>query len=188
MARVKSEDKRNAILNAAVRVFAKQGLSAPTSLIAKEAMVANGSFFTYFDTKITLFNSLYLALKAEMASAAIESIPSDANIRDKSLVAWTNWTGWAVENRDKRKVLTLLASCDDLTPNSIEEGHQQMASLALLLNQARSNGFLKDEPMPLVVSLMNALAEATMDFMIKDSENAQSHCKTGFDAMWQMIS
>lgn len=42
--------------------------------------------------------------------------------------------------------------------------------------------------MPLVVALMNALAEATMDFMIKDSENAQSHCKTGFDAMWQMIS
>lgn len=187
MARVKSEDKRIAILSAAVRVFAKQGLSAPTSLIAKEAGVANGSLFTYFDTKVTLFNSLYLELKDEMATAALSSIPTEADIRDQCLVAWKNWTGWAVANRDKRKVLTLLASSDDLTPHTIEDGHQKMAQLARLLNTARAEGSLKDQPMPLVVALMNALAEATMDFMIKDSVHAQSHCEAGFNAMWQMI-
>ena len=43
MARPKSEDKRNAIMEAATRVIAAQGLGAPTMKIAEEAGVANGS-------------------------------------------------------------------------------------------------------------------------------------------------
>jgi AcrR family transcriptional regulator len=34
-----------------------QGLSAPTASVAKEAGVANGSLFTYFETKTDLSTS-----------------------------------------------------------------------------------------------------------------------------------
>ncbi|RYD40674.1 MAG: TetR/AcrR family transcriptional regulator, partial [Verrucomicrobiaceae bacterium] len=51
MARPKSNDKRAAIMDAAVRVIVAQGLSAPTATIAKEAGISNGSLFTYFETK-----------------------------------------------------------------------------------------------------------------------------------------
>ena len=40
MARPRSEDKRNALLAAAVRVFAEDGINAPTARIAKVAGVA----------------------------------------------------------------------------------------------------------------------------------------------------
>jgi AcrR family transcriptional regulator len=43
--------------------------------IAKEAGVANGSLFTYFEAKADLFNQLYLELKAEMASATLKNHP-----------------------------------------------------------------------------------------------------------------
>ena len=49
MARPKSDDKRDALVAAAARVIAAQGLSAPTAVIAKEAGVSNGSLFTYFE-------------------------------------------------------------------------------------------------------------------------------------------
>jgi hypothetical protein len=39
-----------------------------------------------------------------------------------------------------------------------------------------------------VASIMNALAEATMDFMIQDPANAKKHCKAGFDAFWRAIA
>ena len=81
MPRPKSDEKRNAILEAATRVIVSQGLSAPTAGIAKEAGIANGSLFTYFATKAGLFNHLYLALKAEMASAALKGPPEDAEPR-----------------------------------------------------------------------------------------------------------
>jgi AcrR family transcriptional regulator len=63
MPRPKSDEKRSAILEAATRIIVTQGLSAPTAGIAKEAGVANGSLFTYFETKTDLFNELYLELK-----------------------------------------------------------------------------------------------------------------------------
>jgi AcrR family transcriptional regulator len=65
MARPRSEDKRDAIMSAAIKAIAVQGLSAPTSLIAKEAGVSNGSLFTYFETKADLLNQLYCELRAD---------------------------------------------------------------------------------------------------------------------------
>jgi AcrR family transcriptional regulator len=41
-------------------------------VIAREAGVANGSLFTYFETEADLFNELYLEPEAGMASAALE--------------------------------------------------------------------------------------------------------------------
>jgi len=59
-ARPKSEDKRNAILDAATRLFAERGLTAaPTSEISKQAGIAEGTLFTYFKTKDDLINALY---------------------------------------------------------------------------------------------------------------------------------
>jgi hypothetical protein len=37
-------------------------------------------------------------------------------------------------------------------------------------------------------TLMNAVAESTMEFMTQDPANAKKHCKTGFEALWRMIS
>ena len=76
-AKAKSDEKRSAILEAATRIIVMQGLSAPTAGIAKEAGVANGSLFTYFETKTDLFNQLYLELKMEMASATMKNLPSE---------------------------------------------------------------------------------------------------------------
>ena len=73
---------------AATRVIVKQGLGAPTALIAREAGVANGSLFTYFETKAELFNQLYLELKTQMASAALEGLPADAELRAQFACVW----------------------------------------------------------------------------------------------------
>ena len=52
MAKSKSEDKRNALLSAAVQVFAEPGLAAPTAAIMSAAGIAEGSLFTYFKTGV----------------------------------------------------------------------------------------------------------------------------------------
>src|ERR1700689_907423 len=101
MARPKSDEKRSSILEAATRVIFTHGLSAPTAMIAQEAGVANGSLFTYFETKADLFNQLYLELKAEMASAALEGLPVKAELRDQIFHIWVNWMDLAVSNPQK---------------------------------------------------------------------------------------
>jgi AcrR family transcriptional regulator len=188
MARPKSEDKRNAIMSAATRVIVTQGLSAPTAVIAREAGVANGSLFTYFETKAELFNELYLELKAGMASAALEGLPAKAALRKQFQHVWSNWTRWAMAHPDQRRALALLGVSDDLTPASREAGHRTMADIAEMMERCRANGPLRDAPMAFVAALMNSMAETTMDFMVNDPANADGHCKTGFETFWRAVA
>jgi AcrR family transcriptional regulator len=81
-------------MEAAIRVIAVRGLSAPTMKIAEEARVANGSLFTYFATKADLFNQLYLELKAGMASASLDGLPAGADLRKRMFNVWSNWMEW----------------------------------------------------------------------------------------------
>ena len=85
MARPRSDDKRSAILSAAIHIIAVQGLAAATATIAKEAGVSNGSLFTYFETKASLLNHLYVILKTEMARTALDQLPTENNIRQQTL-------------------------------------------------------------------------------------------------------
>jgi AcrR family transcriptional regulator len=188
VARPKSDDKRTAIMAAAVRVIDRQGLSAPTAVIARKAGVANGSLFTYFETKAALFNQLYLELKAEMASAATDGLPAGPDLRAQCLHVWSNWVRWAVRHPEKRRALAQLAVSDEITPATRAVGHETMAGLAALIGKARADGPMRDTPWPFVAAIMSALAEATMDFMVQDPANADRHSTTGFDAFWRMLN
>lgn len=66
MARPKSEDKKQALLEAATAAFAQSGIAASTSAIARSAGVAEGTLFRYFATKDELLNELYLAIKLRL--------------------------------------------------------------------------------------------------------------------------
>ena len=188
MARPRSEDKRNAIMAAATRVIVAQGLSAPTALIAQEARVSNGSLFTYFETKEDLFNQLYLELKTGMASAALAGLPARTGLREQLFHLWSNWMGWAIASPEKRRALAQLAVSEEVTPATRAAGHKAMAGVAELLEQIRANGPMRTAPMGFVAEIMNSLAEATMDYMVRDPSNAKKHCKTGFDALWRAVT
>lgn len=188
MARPKSEDRRNAILEAATRVIAAQGLSAPTALIAKEAGISTGSLFTYFGTKAELLNQLYVDLKTEMASSALKDLPTEKDARFQMAHMWSGWLRWATSAPDKRRALAQLSVSDEISQQSREIGHRAMAGVAALLERSREKGVLRTAPLGLVANLINAAAEATVDFIILDPTNADAHRTTGFDAMWRMIS
>ncbi len=188
MPRPRSDEKRSAILDAATRVIVTQGLSAPTAGIAKEAGVANGSLFTYFETKADLFNQLYLELKAEMASAAMKNFPEKATLRDQIFHVWRNWMEFAVSFPEKRRALAQLGVSDEITPATRIAAHKTMRGLADLLEQLRNNGPLRNVSMAFAGAIMNSLAEATMDFMIQDKANARKHCKVGFEAFWRAMT
>jgi AcrR family transcriptional regulator len=187
MARPKSEDKRDALMAAATRVIAAQGLSAPTAVIAREAGVSNGSLFTYFETKADLFNQLYLELKTGMATASLEGLPVTAPLREQFSRMWSNWMRWATSNPGKRRALALLSVSDDIAQETRAASHQAMADVAGMLERARALGPMRDTPMGFVSALMNSLAEATMDFMVNDPANADEHCRAGFDALCRML-
>jgi AcrR family transcriptional regulator len=187
MARPLSDKKRSALMRAGARVIATQGLGAQTAVIAREAGVASGSFFTYFETKKVLFNELYLDLKAEMASAALEGLPKNASIRKQLFSVWSNWMHWAISDPDKRRALAQLSVSEEVTPATRAASRKHTAGIANLLERCRAAGPMREASMGFLVSVMNSLAETTMDFMLQDPRNADEHCRLGFEALWRIL-
>jgi AcrR family transcriptional regulator len=76
-------DKRRQILDAAVRVFARQGFhSTRVSDIADEAGVAYGLVYHYFDSKDKLLNELFTE-RWSLLLAAIEETDADTPPRER---------------------------------------------------------------------------------------------------------
>jgi AcrR family transcriptional regulator len=62
-------EKRQAILNTALRLFVEQGFhSTSTASIAKHAGVATGTLFHHFSSKSALMDELFLSIKQEFAN------------------------------------------------------------------------------------------------------------------------
>lgn len=188
MARPRSDEKRSAILSAATRIIASQGLGAATATMAREADVSNGSLFTYFETKADLFNQLYIELKTEMASAAMDGLPIDGDVREQMLHMWTGWLHWATTCPEKRRTLALLAASDDVTSKSHQAAGGAMAGIATILERSRENGPMRDAPLGFVATLMSALADATIDYIVRDPANADRHRLAGFEALWRVVA
>jgi len=173
---------------AAIGIIARQGLDAPTALIAKEAGVANGSLFNYFETKGDLFNQLYLELKSEVASAAIDDIDLASDLRQQTFHAWSRWMNWAVSYPEKRKALSQLSVSEEITDASRASAHQSLAGVVDLIARVCANGPLQDERMSFVIAVLESLAGTTMDFMIQYPDEAEQRCEAGFAMLWKALS
>ena len=84
MSQAPAPDKRRAILDAAITVFARQGFhSARVSDVAAEAGVAYGLVYHYFDSKEQMLNELFSERWKLLLEASQEMQRSDASPRDK---------------------------------------------------------------------------------------------------------
>lgn len=84
MARPKSEDKRQAILDAALELFVERhfhGTAIP--MLAQKADVADGTIYRYFKNKEELVNTLFIEKKAEMTAYLTRPFAPGASIKER---------------------------------------------------------------------------------------------------------
>jgi AcrR family transcriptional regulator len=186
--RPRSADRRRAILSAATDVIAEQGLGAATAVIAKRAGVSNGSLFVYFDTKATLMNELYIALKTEMAAAALDGLPADRDAREQIHHMWDRWLRWATSFPQKRWALAQLQVSDEITADSHQIVGSAFGGVADLLERSRLHGPMREAPLRFVVELTNAIADTTIDAMIRDPARAEATGEIAFEAIWRVLA
>jgi len=188
MPRPRSEDRRNAILSAATRVIAAEGLGAATAAIAKDAGVSNGSLFVYFGTKAVLLNELYVTLKKEMGAVAVAGLPVDSDVREQVLHMWNQWLRWATSCPEKRRALAQLQVADDITADSHRAVSSAFSGIADLLERSRASGPMRDTPLGFVLTLTTAIADAAIDAIIREPADAEARGSVAFEAMWRVLA
>lgn len=188
MARPKNPAHRNALLSAATRTIAAQGLGVSTATIAKEAGVSVGTLFVYFETKTVLFNELYVSLKTEMAQIATAGIADNMAPRDQLRLMWDNWIGWTTVDPDRQRALAHLGVAEDLTTESQQTVSEAYVGIAELLRRITGEGPMQNAPLGFITTLMSAIADATIDNLIQNPDPTGTRSTLAFDAMWRALA
>lgn len=197
MARLKSGDKRSALLEAAIAEFAARGVwSTPMSAVSKAAGVAEGTLFTYFASKDVLINELYREIKRELAEVMLAAYPAQGDARGKLEHIWTQYVRWGVAQPARFKVMSQLRMSEQVTQDSREVGAAPFAELDVLARDCIGRRVIRDQPVAFIGAMLGAMAEATMlyvagtapDGCVPGAEADFDYCAAGFDTFWRGIA
>jgi AcrR family transcriptional regulator len=188
MARPLSDEKRSALLAAAIDLFAESGIdSTPTAAISKAAGVAEGSLFTYFKSKDGLVNALYLELKAELAEVLMEGFPRDGSIAKKLRHLWDRHVAWCVASPKKLKVLDRLLLSSRVDAASRAQGAEPFRDLDDAVRQAVADGTLRDLSPPFLHQIFGAMVAATLQMIAAEPAGAAKYRREGFEILWNAV-
>jgi AcrR family transcriptional regulator len=144
-------DKRRAILDAAIRVFARQGFhSARVSDVAQEAGVAYGLVYHYFDSKDQMLNELFTE-RWSLLLAAIREADTELNSpREKLETA----AGFIIEsyrhNPELMKVIIVevTRAANSFGRTHLPEIREAYDQIAKIVADAQESGEFRDDVDP----------------------------------------
>jgi AcrR family transcriptional regulator len=189
VARPKSEDKKQALLEAATIAFAQSGIAASTATIARRAGVAEGTLFRYFATKDELINELYLHLKQQLCRSTIAGL--DRTITDNRRLThylWSSYITWGLEHTAGHRVIRLLAVSEKVTKETEKKADDMFPELRDLCHRSVLPVFMSESFRAFGDALFLSLAETTMEFAAREPDRANDFISLGFEAMWRALT
>src|SRR5258708_7386475 len=166
MAQRKTPEKRRALVEAAVAIFAARGFwDTPTALISKTAGVADGTLFTYFKTKDELIHAVYIEIKKELADASLEGLSAHTSIHDKMRHLWNCYIEWGLHHPDKFKVLQQIGDSYPLDEQVKAAVSEPFVELEQMARESIEKGEMRNYPRAYLVAFLNNQAIMTIRFL-----------------------
>lgn len=184
-------EKKIALAATAARLFTERGFhDTPTSLIAREAGVSNGTLFHYFPTKEELINFAYYEIKSRMAEEIGRGVEEEQTTREKMGAMWRNAILWGVEHPDEYLFVRQFCSSPFIRKLPPEEILKDApAAFEALAGTIRAS-CMKDMPVEVAFSVISSPIDAVVDAIIS-SDGALDRDRlidTSFDLVWRGLT
>ncbi|HZK97511.1 MAG TPA: TetR/AcrR family transcriptional regulator [Prolixibacteraceae bacterium] len=144
MVRLKTDDKRAAILKATLRLVNSNGFhAAPMAKIASEIGISAGTIYLYFQNKEDLINTLYRELKTRFATKALQGFSPDMPVKKGFETIWRNILQYKISEPEEA---VFIEQCDNtpmVTDVSREVGLKSVQPLFDLWEQGQREGIIK---------------------------------------------
>jgi AcrR family transcriptional regulator len=181
------KDKRERILDSALQMFVQNGFEkSPTSKISKNAGVAAGTLFHYFDTKETLINELYLEIKRDFVTALRQNLEQSKTIRQKLETIWFNGVSWVVHKPESYRFITMFSSSSYISEKTRAEGFEKFTFILDILQQGIEEEMFKDMNVRMMnevlFSLIFGIARAFQD--APEDLNIPENRRNVFSVVW----
>lgn len=185
-------DKRKQILDAALKLFVEFGFhGTPTSKIAQEAGVANGTLFHYFATKDELIVALYSETKKEMSRYISENYTLTADVKESLKGQYLASLYWGLEHKAEFRFIQQFKS----SPFISQVVHQELAEEFKLYFDMIQKGIEEKTIKPIPFELLDALIVSQIFgvnqyLLANDFSKSKQHqiISDSFDLLWDMLS
>jgi TetR/AcrR family transcriptional regulator, repressor of fatR-cypB operon len=189
MVRIKTEDKRDAILLATLRLVNSNGFhAAPMSKIAHDAGVSAGTIYLYFQNKEDLVNKLYLELKSRFASRALQNYKPEMPVKKGFEIIWRNILNYKLSEPEEAAFIEQCDNTPMVTDANREFGLKLIQQLFDLWERGQQEGIIKPfcRPMLFAFSLF-PIIYITQSYSRSGKKLGAEAIDMAFGASWDAI-
>ena len=179
-------------MDAALKLFVEYGFhGTPTSLIAKEAGVANGTLFHYFATKDELVVALYVDIKSRMTAYLSENTKEQKTLKETIKEQYIASVYWALDNKLEFRFTEQFKTSpffSGIAPREIEESLKPYYSM---LHRGIADKIIRPQPVDLLFTLISSQTFGLNQYLIAHQfPKAKQHqvISDTFEMLWAMIS
>jgi AcrR family transcriptional regulator len=183
-------DKRERILKAALKLFNTYGFdNTPTARISKEAGVATGTLFNYFNTKEDLINSLYLNCKDSLIRRLTHGIDQEKTFRSKLKKIYVNYLGWGIDNTDEFLFFQQFCNSPYIGELTRKEGLSKFNSLLELISEGMENEIIKNVSLNYINAVILGIVNSSIHYFIANPNLARDDefLEISFGFLWDSI-
>lgn len=185
-------DKQKEILASALKLFVNNGFhGTPTSKIAKEAGVANGTLFHYYPTKDDLIVSLYVAVKSEMSAFIDSKTEAADDFQTRFQSQFIHALHWALEHPDEFQYIQQFYASPYANELQSEVLQQQLQKTCIEIQSAIDAKIIKPMPVDYIFTLISSHLSGIYQYLRKaklsDQEQQQVISQT-LNLLWNMLS
>jgi len=183
--------KREQLIETAIRLFAEEGVGVATARIAKEANVSNGTLFNHFETKQVLIDSVYAHIKKVMGDEILSALDMELPSHDLFLDVWLSFSAWCRKHPLEKTALDLLKSSQLLTKKVKDEEHDAWSDIANKVTEGIDQKILTQVPVEIISLTSESMLNAVMGYAAAkklSSKELETTVKQSFEIFWRGIT
>jgi AcrR family transcriptional regulator len=190
MARTRSPDKREAFLQAALALFAADGVSqTSTAAIAAKAGTASGTLFIYFPTKQDLIDELVLRISREQSEYIKGLLHPSLSARDAFFTIWEGSIRWFRDNPEAYQYVQQVRDSGLIGEEAVQASQTFLNYYFVAMEKGWDEGSIKPYPPELVGGVLYQNVVAVMNLLRSqpEADKAEMYIQAGFAIFWDGI-
>ena len=187
--RIKSIEKRTALLNATLTLINNNGFhDAPMSKIAKLAGISPATIYIYFECKQDLINQLYLEVKENFSKHAFLNFNNKLPVKKGFEQIWYQIANFKLTCIEEANFLSQCDNSPMVDEESRREGLKHLQPLLTLWERGQKEGIIKPiSPYILYAFTIYPLAFLTHNEQKNTCSLDKIKLEAAFNAAWDSI-
>lgn len=182
-------DKKQRIIITMLELVVKQGVHAtPISQVAKEANVAVGTIYHYFENKQQIIEEIYMMIFQDYGVVLMTNLPEDESFKKQFETMWLNLYNYFSSNPLAFRFMEFVAVPPIISKELIKLSATYIANIRDFFLKGINDKVLKDVPVRLLLQMAFGDVVSAMRLKVKEElEMNELQIQFALEMSWDSI-